>query len=215
MTYEVGVVALGKARASMLIAVLAAGLLASGCGSDKADSTDAGMKPDGGQQTAAAPKGTLQLGQAAITAGAKSPFRGPGGGQLEITPTSVIYSPKTRSLTPKNGQFLTVIFMLRPVGDIAAMETAPIDGGGWTYITPDGKALEQGNGESFSVTLNDYNRPMTVVGASVGSSESWDITVAQAGGVLQYTDGAKKTYRWQIPAADTGPQVDEVKKALA
>jgi hypothetical protein len=200
----------------MLATVLAAGLLASGCGSDKADNSDAGMRPDGGgQQTTAAPKGTLQLGQPAVTAGAKNPMRGPGGGQLEMTATTVVYLPATKTYKPQNAQgFMTIILMLKPVGDIAAMPSAPIDGGGWSYITPDGRAIESGNGVSSSVNPDNYGWPTTIAGATVGWSESWEINPDQAGGTLVYVDGAKKTYRWQIPATDSGPQVDEVKKAL-
>jgi hypothetical protein len=236
--------AMNMAATRIAALAIATGLLSAGCGSDNADKTNPGMQPapattagkpavdcsdlgitmeewtlncqgqppqSAAAQPAAAP---LQLGQAATTAGAVNPIRGPGGGTLDITPTSVVYTSGSRSTKPENGQFLTLVFTMKPAGDIAAMPTAPIDGGGWHYITPDGQALEQGHGNGFTYTANGFGRPMTVVGATVNATESWDITTTQAGGIVQYTDGAGKTYRWQVPAVDTGPHADAVKKAL-
>ncbi|MFD0382343.1 hypothetical protein ACFQ2B_07520 [Streptomyces stramineus] len=46
-------------------------------------------------------------------------------------------------------------------------------------------------------------------------ARAFDITDAQRGGTLVYTDGEGATYEWKIPAQDSGSQVAELKKKLA
>lgn len=173
--------------------------------------------PGSGMTTDAptAPAAPLQIDQPATTAGATSPIRGPGGGILEITPVAVVYRATDNSYTPDNGLFLTVGFKHR-AADGTPAPTAPIDGGGWKYIAPDGQALEQGNGRSaFSVVANSFNDPGPVAtGTFVYDADTWDISEAQRGGVIVYTDGAGQTHRWQVPAQDGGSEAEKLKRDL-
>lgn len=170
----------------------------------------------GSQPSTPPPAGPdLPFGQPAVTAGAKNPVAGPGGGTLEITPVAAVYRTADGINRPDSGLFLTVGFKNKAV-DGTPKGTAPIEGGGWTYIAPDGQALEQGNGShAFSVTANNFNdvgpyQP----GTFSYDAETWDISEAQRGGTILYTDGDGKTYRWTVPAQDGGPEVEKLKTDL-
>lgn len=164
----------------------------------------------------AEPAGLMQIGQAATTTGALNPVVGPGGGTLEITPIAVVYHPKSISETPKNGLFLTVGFKQRSISGSPVM-TAPLTGGGWQYIAPDGEAFEQGNGNGFNVTPSSFNGGGTPLqpGSFNRAAKTWDISEQQRGGMISYTDGTGVEYRWRLPAQDAGAEVAKLKTDLS
>lgn len=156
----------------------------------------------------------LQLGQSASTAGDPHPIDGPGGGVLEITPTSVIYLKKTHfDEVPSNGRFVVITMKVRPMTAAPAAEMAPANGGGWTYIAPDGQAIGFGDGTSMGAPQGFNGGGVIEPGTYQWDSESFDIDPSQVGGALMYKDGDGNTYRWKLPATDQGPQVAKVKKS--
>ncbi|MFF3620079.1 hypothetical protein [Streptomyces sp. NPDC002467] len=117
---------------------------------------------------------------------------------------------------PTQGQFAFITIKARPTTAVAAAQAAPITGGGWSWIAPDGQAIEQGNGQAFNVVAESFNAGGAVQpGSWVWDSAVFDLTKAQAGGTLVYTDGEGTTIRWKIPAEDAGAEVAQVKKELA
>lgn len=157
----------------------------------------------------------MKLGKAARTEGAQTPVGGPGGGTLEITPTTVVYSRDGIGETPENGEFAVVTLKEKPLSDHAVAESAPMEGGGWKWIAPDGQAVDEGNGTSFNVVPETYSGG----GAIQPGSWAWDVAAfdlseAQRGGTLLYTDGAGVSYRWKMPAEDAGPEVGKLKAEL-
>lgn len=199
----------------MLITVLSAGLLVSGCGSDNGKK-DAGTRPDGGQQPAtSAPPApvTLQFGQPANTTGDTS-YGSKDGGQLEVTPTTVIYATGDETHTkPERDGYIIIAIKYRNPGTVAAEPADGTSGAGWQYTGADGEQLANGvalypNGFG-GMTVNPVQP-----GAFTQSAQTWGIRNNQRGGTIQYTDGAGRIFRWAVPAQDNGPQIAEMKKGL-
>lgn len=137
------------------------------------------------------------------------------GGVLDITPTSIIYLTKTDTDSPANGRFVIITTKVKAMTAAPAAETSPADGGGWTYIAPDGQAISTMDGNATSVTPDGFNGGGTIdPGTYQWDSESFDIAPAQVGGTLSYKDGSGHITRWTLPATNTGPQVGQVTKAL-
>jgi hypothetical protein len=184
-------------------------LLAAGCGSDS-DKTDPGMQPDPGNGTQGQPPAPpaappMQLGQAASTAGEPGPSAvAPVPGDLELTPTNVAY------VTGEGTLHLVVTIKQRATG------TKPADAGPWKYTSTDGQAFTVvSSNPRMLYPKGFYDNGMPVQpGTFTWDTQSWDISEAQRGGTLSYTDGLDQVFSWTLPAQDTGPQVDEVKKSL-
>jgi hypothetical protein len=183
-------------------------------------SADAGGKPTA---SAAAPAESrrpadppvMALGRAVRTVGDPAPANGTGGGVLEITPRSVVYLARTEFDMPKSGRFVVVTMRLRSMTAVAATETAPISGGGWKYTAPDGRSFGTTSGNAANVTPDGFGGGGAVdPGTYQSTSEAFDIAPGQVGGTLYYKDGDGVTYRWKLPAADSGPDIAEVKKSL-
>jgi hypothetical protein len=162
-----------------------------------------------------APPSVLALGTAAQTEGAEHPVDGPGGGVLEITPTTVVYTKTGSGQTPANGLFVTVAYKARSTTAVAAAQAAPIDGGGWQWVAPNGQAVDTLRGNASSVTPDGFTGAGPVQpGSFQWRSVTVDITEAQRGGTVLYIDGAHHSFQWKLPAQDTGPEAGALKKAL-
>lgn len=169
----------------------------------------------GGDGTAGTTK--LAFGKAAKTVGAQSPADGSQGGEmLEVSPTTVVYQAEAMGSESQNGVFAIITVKDRaPTGKAA--ESAPIEGGGWQWIAPDGQALDEGENEASSVTPNGFTGGGSIpAGAWAWDTAVFDLSKAQAkGGTLSYTDGAGATFQWKVPATDSGPELAQLKKGLA
>lgn len=200
-------------RARVISILLLATLATAGCsGQDSpapaktAPSTAASLPtPD------ATPAVGLKLGEPAETVGSG------GTGRLQLTPTTIAYLPAgASSEKPENEAFAFVTVKTQPTTAVAAAQAAPISGGGWSWIAPDGQAIEQGNGAAFNVVAEGFNAGGPIQpGSFAWDGQVFDLKTVQAGGTLVYVDGAGTAYRWAMPKTDSGPQVADVKKALA
>jgi hypothetical protein len=193
-------------------ALLLAALTACGSdgGSDKADSAP---KP---APTTVEKSGTVDESQT-MALGDSANTTGDGGtGALEITPDTVVYVKEGAGETSANGIFAVVTMKDKAMTAVAADEPAPIGGGGWKWMAPDGEMVAFGGGNSSNVVMDKYNNADPVQpGAYQWRAQVFDLTAAQAkGGTLIYIDGEEKAFRWKVPAVDSGPQVAEVKKQL-
>jgi hypothetical protein len=158
----------------------------------------------------------LKLGTPAETAGAPHPVDGPGGEALQITPTTVVYVTAGTGETSANGVFAVVAHKAKSTKAVAASESAPIDGGGWTWLAPDGQAVDTGSGNAVNVTPDGFLGGGAIQPGSYDwESKVFDLTAAQRGGTLVYVDGDGTAFRWAMPAQDAGPEVVKLKKALA
>lgn len=158
---------------------------------------------------------TLAFGKAATTVGAQTPADGsPGGETLEVVPTTVVYQAETMGSVSVNGVFAIITVKDRaPAGEAA--ESAPIEGGGWQWIAPDGQALDEGENEASSITPNGFTGGgMIPAGAYKWRTIAFDLTEKQRAGTLVYTDGAGATFRWKVPAKDSGPELAQLKKGM-
>lgn len=168
----------------------------------------------GGDGTAGTTK--LAWGKAAQTVGAQSPVSGPGGGDLEVTPTTVLYAKTAQGFTAANGLYAIITVKDRATGSTAAAESAPIESGGWQWIAPDGQALDEGENDASSITPSGFTGGgMTQAGTYQWDSVVFDLSTAQRGGTLSYIDGAGAVFHWTVPATDSGPQLAAVKKGIA
>ncbi|MGW4201694.1 hypothetical protein [Streptomyces sp. NPDC004726] len=213
--------------AATTVLLLAALTACGGNGDDKQDAArsksasaspndDAGAGGDGTETGTAPEQVPMPLGKTVETIGAESPFEGgPGGGGLAVTPTTITYQKEAMSYTPRNGLFAIVTVKDHAVNATDAAEAAPIEGGGWQWIAPDGQALDQGDNEASSVNPDGFTGGGTVkAGSWAWRTLAFDISDAQKGGVLIYTDGAAQTYRWQMPKTEQGPELAALKKGM-
>ncbi|MGV9278038.1 hypothetical protein [Streptomyces griseosporeus] len=162
-------------------------------------------------------KQELAWGKTATTIGAQSPADGTeGGGKLEVTPTTVVYAKTAMGNTAVNGVYAIITVKDRASGPTAAAESAPIEGGGWQWISADGQALDEGENDASSITPNGFTGGGTVkAGTWHWKTIAFDLTAAQAkGGTIAYTDGAGSVFTWKVPSSDTGPEVSAVKKGM-
>jgi hypothetical protein len=197
------------ATAALLLVALTA------CG-DGGDSDDAAAKSTDTVSAEAAPSAEptadtdLKLGESARTTGDG------GTGVLEITPDTVVFTKKGGGEAAANGTFVVVTMKDKAMTAVAADEPAPISGGGWKWMAPDGEMIGWDSGNSTNVTVGKYeNADPVQPGGWQWRSQVFDLTPEQTkGGTLIYIDGEEKAFRWKIPSADSGPNVAEVKKQL-
>lgn len=163
-----------------------------------------GLDPVGPPTTA--PAAPMQLGQTATTTGDE------GIGTLELTPTTIVYStgPETGTV-PQREIYVTITIKRQNNGTVPA-EPTEARPDGWGYITPDGEDV---NTAIYVIPSGFVGtaRPIEP-GTHQWGAATWSINQNQRGGTITYTDGAGATYRWSVPAQDTGPQIAEVKKGL-
>lgn len=199
-----------RTTAAALLLASALSLTACSGGGDGSPSAD---KPSAATSSAAppsSPSADAPLGKGAETVGSG------GTGRLEVTPTSVVYATKAVIDKPARGLFVVVTVRDRPTTAVAAAEAAPIEHGGWQWIAPDGQTVTTGDGNASNVTVDGFNHHGPVQpGAFTWRTEAFDISEAQRGGTLVYSDGQGTAYRWKVSARDAGPQVDEVNRLLA
>lgn len=185
-------------------------LTACSSGGPSKSPTPAASQPSAPGTSAPAPAADLALGQPARTIGSQ------GAGVLEITPTTVIYVPGDFATKSTNGYFAVITFKAKAMTAVAADQTVPFGGGGWQWIAPDGQTIDAGNASAVSVVPEGFDGGGPVQpGTFQWASRAFDVTPAQRGGTLIYTDGAQVVHRWRIPATDSGPQVAAVRKKLA
>ncbi|MEU4154714.1 hypothetical protein [Streptomyces antimycoticus] len=165
---------------------------------------------------AAAETKELAWGKPAQTVGAMTPVGGqPGGGDLEVTPTTVVYQKTAMGNTAANGVYAIITVRDKATGEKAATESAMIEGGGWQWIAPDGQALAEGENDASSITPNGFTGGgMVKAGTWQWGTVAFDLTEAQRGGTLAYTDGAGATFKWKVPAKDNGPELAALKKGM-
>jgi hypothetical protein len=169
-----------------------------------------------GKDPAAQETEPMPLGKTVETIGAQSPADGgPGGGGLEVTPTTIVYQKEAMGNTALNGTFAIITVKDKAPNAVDAAESAPIEGGGWQWIAPDGQALDEGDNEASNITPNGFTGGGTIkAGTWAWRTVAFDITEAQRGGVLLYTDGSGQTFRWQMPATEKGPELAALKKGM-
>ncbi|WP_172386962.1 hypothetical protein [Streptomyces sp. MNP-20] len=209
--------------ATALVAlVVAAALTLSACGDSGGDDDseardDWAPPPSRSMPTDLnAPRPLMSLGHTAHTAGALHPPFGPGGGMLDITPTTITYVTRGTGQEPEHDIFAVVACKATSTKAVAAAETVPAEGKSWQWIAPDGQAVDAGDGFSApSVNPRGFTGSGTVQpGAYEWRTVIVDLEAAQRGGTLVYTDGEDEVFRWKMPAKDTGAQLPRLKAAL-
>ncbi|MFJ3308299.1 hypothetical protein ACIPSA_35520 [Streptomyces sp. NPDC086549] len=118
--------------------------------------------------------------------------------------------------TSVNGTFAIITVKDRATGSTVATESAPLEGGGWQWIAPDGQALDEGKNDASSITPHGFTGGGTVkAGTWQWRTIAFDLAEAQRGGTIAYTDGDGTAFRWKVPADDGGPELASVKKDMA
>ncbi|MFF4791810.1 hypothetical protein ACFY2M_19075 [Streptomyces sp. NPDC001276] len=194
-------------------ALLLSALTACGGGGD-----DAAAKPEKSTASEVTPseptpgqveKG-MKLGEPARTTGDG------GTGVLEITPDTIVFTKEASGETAENGLFVVVTMKDKAMTAVAADEPAPISGGGWKWMAPDGEMVDSDGGNAFNIVIDKYNNADPVQpGGYQWRLKAFDLTATQAkGGTLIYIDGEERAFRWEMPSTDSGPNAAEVKKQL-
>ncbi|MET8829405.1 hypothetical protein ABZX40_26125 [Streptomyces sp. NPDC004610] len=197
-------------------ALLLAALTACG-GSDNGDSIAADPQPADAPTAAdtqadaqaEAPK-SLGLGDPAETIGDG------GTGVLRITPDSVVFAEEAHGEPAANGVFVVIAWKAEATTGAAADSLAPITGGGWSWIAPDGEMIGWDSGNSTTVTLDRFqNSDPVQPGTYQWRNEVFDLTPEQAeGGTLLYVDGNEAAFRWDMPTTDTGPNITDLRSEV-
>lgn len=198
------------ATAALLLAALTA------CGDGDGGDSDKGDSAPETVPTRVEKSGTIDESQT-MALGEPAKTTGDGGkGALEITPDTIVFAKEGGGETSANGVFAVVTMKDKATTAVAADEPAPISGGGWKWMAPDGETIGFDSGNSSNVVMDKYNNEDPVQpGGYQWRARVFDLTPAQAkGGTLIYIDGGEKAFRWKMPATDAGPSVAEVKKQL-
>lgn len=174
----------------------------------------AGAGPEEGAGTGGDGKPqSLAWGKTAQTTGYQDPDEG--GGNLDVTPTTIVYQAEAMGSESANGVFAIVTVKDAAVSDAAATENAPAAGGGWQWIAPDGQTISGDDGEAANITPEGFSGNVNVQpGAWSWRTVAFDISKAQKGGTLVYVDGLGEAFRWKAPAQDQGPDVAKLKKGM-
>lgn len=144
-----------RVRATMLTAAILLTALTA-CGSSN-DGSDSATRKSAAQDTPtspmkpAQPEKGLAFGKSAQTTGDE------GTGVLEITPDTVVFTKTASGETAANGAFVVVTMKDKAMTAVAADEPAPISGGGWKWMAPDGEMIAYDTGNSSNVTMDKYN----------------------------------------------------------
>ena len=196
-------------------ALLLAALTACGGSSDNDDAADEPtVSATEGVPTESGTPGEVEKG---MKFGTPAQTTGDGGtGVLEITPDSVVFAKEAGGETAANGMFVVVTMKDKAMTGVAADEPAPISGGGWKWMAPDGEMIDTQVGNAYNIVVDKYNNADPVQpGGYQWRLKAFDLTEAQAkGGTLIYIDGEEKAFRWEMPSTDSGPNVAEVKQQL-
>lgn len=176
--------------------------------SDEGDDASAGPEEAGGGMAK-----SLAWGKTASTTGYQDPEKG--GGNLDVTPTTVVYQAKAMGREAANGVFAIVAVKDAAVSGAAATENAPAAGGGWQWIAPDGQTLSGDDGEAASITPQGFGGdPNVQPGAWTWRTVAFDMSEEQRGGTLVYVDGLDEAFKWEVPAKDQGPDVAKLKQGM-
>lgn len=141
-----------------------------------------------------------------------------GEGELEVTPTSVVFTAKAMDETSEKGVFAVVTVQDKATLNVAAADERLAGGGGWQWIAKDGLAIEfQNTQAALGITPESFTGGGPIqAGTNAWDSQRFDLTKEQAkGGTLMYVDGAGVAYKWKTPAADSGPQAEQLRRELA
>lgn len=197
------------AMAALLVALAACGGGGNGDEPAEAKPPVASAEPSE-EPTPGTVEGSAKLGTPARTTGDG------GTGVLEITPDTVVFVKEGGGETAANGVFAVVTMKDKAMTAVAADEPAPISGGGWKWMSSDGEMVDTQSGNAFNVVMDKYNNSDPVQpGGWQWRSQVFDLTPEQAkGGTLIYIDGEEQAHRWEMPSADSGPNMAEVKKQL-
>ncbi|WP_030777386.1 hypothetical protein [Streptomyces sp. NRRL S-920] len=197
----------------VLVLAAAAALSVASCGGD-GDAGKNPKEPTRAESPTAKPEAPA-LGTTAHTAGAAHPLGGGGGGMLDITPSTIAYVTKGTGQTPEEEVFAVVAYKAKSTRGVAASETVPAEAKGWQWIAPDGETAENNGFSAPSVNAKGFTNAGPIQPDSFQwRSQVFDITEAQRGGTLVYTDGEGQTYRWKMPAKDAGPELAKLKAGL-
>jgi hypothetical protein len=192
--------------------LLAALTACGGGGDDTADRPTASAEQPGGEQPT---PGEVEKG---MKFGTPAQTTGDGGtGVLEITPDTVVFAKEAGGETAEGGLFVVVTMKDKAMTGVAADEPAPISGGGWKWMSPDGEMIGVDGGNAFNIVVDKYNNADPVQpGSWQWRLKAFDLVPAQAkGGTLIYIDGENQAFRWEMPSTDSGPNVAELTKQLA
>ncbi|MBW1600879.1 hypothetical protein JJV70_01930 [Streptomyces sp. JJ66] len=140
-----------------------------------------------------------------------------GAGTLAVTPTTVVYANTATGETPDNDLYAVIVYKAEATGGTVS-EAAPIEGGGWKWITPEGQALDWQSGNTDGVAPPGYGSGGDIVGGTFELyTEAFDLAEGWNGdgAKLVYIDGNGATHTWtDIPTEDSGPEVEKLKAGL-
>ena len=176
---------------------------------DSAGSGDEAMDDDGAPVDEA--EGSplpepLALGQSAATIGGQSyQDSNVSGGELTLTPTSVVWSQGEGST------WASVVVRSENTGTVPATQVAPVDGGSWSVLDLD--ARTQASTEYYHEADQwKLGRNVVLPGFVDTSVESVRLPDGPPAGKAQllYVDGGGAMFVWDLPATDTGPEAGEL-----
>lgn len=205
-----------------LVAAATLSVVLSGCaaanseGTSKASphsSTSKAITPKGDSSSPAPKSAPFTLGKTATTAGQDPETGIDPRGTLELTPTDVAYVASGDQVKAANGLFVSVAVKERAT-EAKTEEADGTAGNGWSWLAPDGQALETGNGSMVAPDGYASVSDAIAEGTYVWHAITFDIPESAKGGTLLYEDASGATYRWKMPTNDSGPTVSKLSQAV-
>lgn len=133
------------------------------------------------------------------------------GGELDLTPTSVIYHEND------GVQWATIVLDVENNGAVPASQTAPISGRSWQLILPDRTTRATAESQASDGSPADWACG-GVIQSGLKQHCAFSIDLPDGEGTsglqLMYLDGDGAQYRWTLPEANEGPHVQEYLQAL-
>ncbi|MBB5116850.1 hypothetical protein [Streptomyces eurocidicus] len=110
-------------------------------------------------------------------------------------------------ISAKNGLLVVIAVKERASGAVAAAQATSLDGGGWTWVAPDGKATATGDGNGSAIVNGGGHGNELEAGTYDETRVAFDIPESARGGMLMFKDSNSHLFKWQMPAKDAGPQI--------
>lgn len=152
-----------------------------------------------------------------LEVGGTATLPGVEGGELQVTLNGMVY---LAGYLPEGepGVPLVLSYTLANEGDVPARLLAPIEGGGWVWLTPGGEALDMYQigllGSEWSGQVPAMHAQPVVAGTREENRIS-EVVVPEPGGQVAYVDqSGHRVAVWDVPAQRTGSGYEGVLEVL-
>ncbi|WP_171166386.1 hypothetical protein [Streptomyces sp. I05A-00742] len=114
----------------------------------------------------------------------------------------------------RNGLFAVISVKEKATRAAPAAQAVSLDGGGWKWVAPDGRATDSGSGNGAAIVQGGGHGNIVQPGTYDLTQVAFDIPEAARGGTLMFLDARGHIFRWKVPAKDSGPGAAELARKV-